>query len=46
MTISYAKTMLCRCTRCGHRWRPRFGKVPAACAACKHKGWNTKARRK
>jgi hypothetical protein len=33
------------CTRCGHQWLPRtgvdLGKLPAVCANCKSKYWDT-----
>ena len=29
------------CLRCGYRWPPRKNKLPAKCARCRSKYWNT-----
>ena len=35
---SYTSVM--RCNRCGHKWRPRMGRVPQSCPHCDSQYWN------
>ena len=28
------------CERCGHRWKPRYDRLPKVCPECKRTTWN------
>ena len=38
------KAWRCTCARCGHTWETSASKPPVACAACKSRNWNRRAR--
>ena len=40
-----AAILKCKCTRCGHEWRPRFADPPAHCASCGSEYWNKRRTR-